>query len=101
MRILLFLGCSINQTWVRRRILRLELLHRFKVRGVGHDLGELLDLLELIQLCFLILCHSSTHTFPPDATVRPNDESTTINLRCSGGLMSAEDLDMPELSALI
>ena len=39
---LLLLGGGINQTRVRCRIFRLEILDRFKVGGIGHDFGELL-----------------------------------------------------------
>ena len=52
MRVLLLLRSGINQTRIRRRVLRLEILDRFKVSRVGNDFGKLLQLLELIQFCF-------------------------------------------------
>src|SRR5947208_2295062 len=54
---------SINQTWVRRRILRLELFHRFKVRRIGNDFGELFNLLELIQLRLFFFGNSTAHNW--------------------------------------
>jgi hypothetical protein len=56
-----------NQTRVGGRILRLELTNRFKVAGVPDDLGELLDLFELIQahLGFLVLRIGNSHDVRP------------------------------------
>src|SRR6266550_5839667 len=67
MRVLWFLRGGINQARVRRRVLRLEILDRFKVGRVGHDLGEPLKLIELIQLClaFLRFDNCSAHDLPP------------------------------------
>ena len=61
MPVLLLLSGGINQTRVRRRILRLEILDRFKVRRVGHDFGKLLQLVELIQLRLFLVRDSSAH----------------------------------------
>src|SRR5713101_1346194 len=61
MPVLLLLSSGINQTWVRRRILRLEILDRFKVGRVRDDFGKLFQLLELIQLRLFLLCDNSTH----------------------------------------
>src|SRR5881394_424378 len=65
MAILLFLRGGIHQARVRRRVLRLEFLDRLKIRRVRDDFGELLDLLELIQLCFAFLRfdNCSAHDF--------------------------------------
>src|SRR6266480_7877984 len=52
---------GIHETWVRCCVLRLEVLDRFKVGGVGHDFRELLQLLELIQFRFLFFGDSSAH----------------------------------------
>src|SRR5213595_1794304 len=38
MRVLRFLTRRINEAWIRRRVLRFELLDRFEVSRVGHDL---------------------------------------------------------------
>src|SRR5438034_6819583 len=70
MPVLLLLRGSINQTWVRRRILRLELFHRFKVRRVGNDFGELFNLLELIQFRLFFFCDSGAHNFSPPSIER-------------------------------
>src|SRR5206468_7591667 len=61
MRVLWFLRGGIHETWVRCCVLRLEVLDRFKVGGVGHDFRELLQLLELIQFRFLFFGDSSAH----------------------------------------
>src|SRR5438477_9961126 len=63
MRVLLLLRRRINEAWIRRRVLRFELLDRFEVGRVGHDFGKLLQLLQLVQLCFglLLLNDSSAH----------------------------------------
>src|SRR5215475_8641531 len=65
MAVLLLLRRSVNQTWVCRRILRLEFLHRFKVRRIGDDFGELLQLLQLNQfrLRFLLFSNRGAHDF--------------------------------------
>ena len=42
MSVLLLLSGGINQARVRRRVLRLEILDRLKVCGVGDDFGKLL-----------------------------------------------------------
>src|SRR5262249_40964550 len=62
-------------------VLRLELLDRFKIRGVCNDLRKLLQLLQLIQICFgLFLNNSSAHNnssfFCLALNVRPNQQST-------------------------
>src|SRR6185503_5713378 len=51
MPVLLFLSGCVNQTGVRRRVLRLELLNRFKIRCVANDFCKLLQLVELIRSC--------------------------------------------------
>ncbi len=61
MPILLLLSGGINQAWVRRRVFRLEIFDRFKIGRVGHDFGELLQLLELVQLRLLLFRDSSAH----------------------------------------
>src|SRR5438309_3643456 len=65
MPVLLLLGSGINQARIRRRIFRLKILDRFKVGRIGHDFGELLQLLELIQLCPFLVRDSSAHKNPP------------------------------------
>src|SRR5881398_4258466 len=59
--VLWFLRGGIHETWVRCCVLRLKVLDRFKVGGVGHDFRELLQLLELIQFRFLFFGDSSAH----------------------------------------
>src|SRR6476646_5298979 len=63
MRVLLLLSGSINQARIRRRVLWLVLLDRFKISRVGHDFRKRLQLLQLIQFCFglLLLNNSSAH----------------------------------------
>ena len=63
MRVLLLLSGGINQARIRRRVLRLEILDRFKVGRVGDDFGELLQLLQpgLIPFRFSFLNDSSAH----------------------------------------
>src|ERR1700748_1568281 len=63
MRVLRFLRRGIDQTRIRRRILRLELFDRFEIGRVGHDFRKLLQLLQLIQFCsgLLLLNNSSAH----------------------------------------
>jgi hypothetical protein len=51
MPVLLLLSGCVNQTGVRRRVLRLELLNRFKIRCVANDFCKLLQLVELIRSC--------------------------------------------------
>ena len=48
MRVLLFLRGGVHEAGVGRRVLRFEILDRFKVGRVGYDFGEVLQLLELI-----------------------------------------------------
>src|SRR5512133_2988184 len=84
MRVLGFLRGSVNQARIRRRVLRFELLDRFEISRVGHDFGKLLQLLQLIQLCFgLLLNDSSAHDnsslFWLKPNVRANTTSTTTN----------------------
>ena len=65
-RIILFLDRRQDQARVGRCILRFEHLHRLKIGRVGHDLGESLQLLELIQLfpSFLLrLLNYSAHKY--------------------------------------
>src|SRR3954453_8556954 len=63
MRVLLLLSGGINQARIRRRVLWLELLDRFKIGLVGYDFRKLFQLLQLIQFCFgfLLLNNSSAH----------------------------------------
>ena len=63
-RVLFLLRCGINQTRIRRRVLRLKIFDRFKIGRVGDNLGELLQLIELVQLRFLLFSDSSAHNFP-------------------------------------
>src|SRR3954447_8083732 len=85
MRVLLLLSGGINQAWIRRGILRLELLDRFKIGGVRDDFRKLLQLFQLVQFCsgFLFLNDSNAHDNSSllwlNSTVRPNDTSTTTN----------------------
>src|SRR5438552_17160915 len=60
-RVLLLLGGGVNQTWVCRRIFRLKILDRFKVGRIGHDFGELFQLLELIKLRLFLFRDRSAH----------------------------------------
>ena len=46
--VILLLRCGVNQTGIRRRILRLELADAFEVSRVGDDRAEFLDLCELV-----------------------------------------------------
>src|SRR5215470_9882429 len=62
MRVLWFLRGGENQTWIRRRILRLEFLHGLKVRRVSDNFGKLLQLLELIQFRSSLFLFSNTGT---------------------------------------
>src|SRR4029450_7158070 len=63
MRVLRFLRGGVNQTRIRRRLLRLEFLHGLKVRGVSDNFGKLLQLLELIQFRsgLFVFSNSSAH----------------------------------------
>src|SRR6266446_2175923 len=61
MTVLLLLSRGINQTRVRRRILRLEILNRLEVGRISHDFGKLLQLLELIQLRLFLIRDDGTH----------------------------------------
>src|SRR5437762_1711680 len=63
MRVLLLLSGGIHQAWVRRRVLRLEFLHRLEIRRVGNDFRKLLQLIELTQFCsgLLLFNNSSAH----------------------------------------
>src|SRR5678815_3650434 len=63
MRVIGFLRRSVNEARIRRRVLWLELLDRFKIGRVGHDFRKLLQLLQLIQFCLglLLLNDSSAH----------------------------------------
>src|SRR6266480_4180500 len=85
MGVLRFLRGSVNQARIRRRVLRFELLDRFEISRVGHDFGKLLQLLQLIPLCFglLLLHNSSAHDnsslFCLKPNVSPNKTSTTTN----------------------
>src|SRR5438045_6091877 len=65
MAILLFLRGGIHQARIRSRILRFEFFDRLKIGRVRDDFGELLDVLELIQLCFAFLRfdNCSAHDF--------------------------------------
>src|SRR6266478_3412847 len=84
MPVLLLLSSGINQAWVRRRILRLEILDRFKVGRVCDDFGKLLQLLELIQLRLFLRSDSSNHNkssvWLQLKTYARNERSTTTNL---------------------
>ena len=72
MCVLRFLRRSVNQTRVRRRVLRLKLSHRFKVGGVSDDFGKFLQLFELIQFCFspLLFSNYSAHNILPSFVQR-------------------------------
>jgi len=63
MRVLGFLGGSVNQARICRRVLWLELLDRFEIGRVGDNFRKRLQLLQLIQFCFglLLLNNSSAH----------------------------------------
>src|SRR4029077_11456109 len=65
MPVLLLLSSGINQTRVRRRILRFKILDRLKISSVGNDLGEFFELIELAQLgsSFFLFSDSSAHDF--------------------------------------
>ena len=63
MTVLRFLGRGINQTRIRRRVLRFEFLDRFKISRVSHDLGKFFELFELVQLRFLLFSDSRAHDF--------------------------------------
>src|SRR5947209_957289 len=82
--VLLLLGGGVNQAWVCRRIFRLKILDRFKVGGVGHDFGELFQLLELIKLRLFLFCDSSAHkessVWLGPKTYAPNERSTLEKL---------------------
>src|SRR5581483_304125 len=60
MRVLWFLRSGINQTRIRRCILRLEFLHGLKIRCVSDNFGKLLQLLELIQFRSSLFLFSSS-----------------------------------------
>src|SRR6185369_9480758 len=83
MRVLWFLRGGINQTRIRRRILRLEFLHGLKVRRVSNNFGKLLELIELIQFrfSFFIFSNSSVHNkfsvWTSSETYSPIKRSTT------------------------
>src|SRR5437016_10813331 len=85
MRVLLLLRRGINQTRVRRRVLRFEILDRLKIGRVGHDFGKLLQLLELVRLRLLLIRDSSAHNrssvWPESKTYAPIKRSTTENLK--------------------
>src|SRR5689334_13103516 len=59
--VLLLLSSGINETRVRRRVLRFKFFHRVEIGGIGHDLGKVLQLLELIELRFFLFSDSSAH----------------------------------------
>src|SRR4030095_3667513 len=63
MPVLGFLRRGVNQAWICRRVLWLELFDRFKIGCVSHDFGKLLQLLQLLQFCsgLLLLNDSSAH----------------------------------------
>src|SRR4030095_12882070 len=63
MRVLRFLRGGVNQTRIRRRILRLVFLSWLQVRGVSDNFGKLLQLLELIQFRsgLFVFSNSSAH----------------------------------------
>src|SRR5205809_800673 len=63
MRVLWFLRGGVNQTRIRRGILRLEFLHGLKVRGVSDNFGKLFQLLELIQFrsSLFVFSNSGAH----------------------------------------
>src|SRR5215510_7252819 len=67
MRILRFLRGGVNQTRIRRRILRLEFLHGLKVRRVSDDFGKRLQLVELSQFrsSLFLFSNSSAHNNSP------------------------------------
>ena len=65
MPVLLLLRRGVNQTWIRRRVLRFEFLDRFKIRRIGNDFCKFFKLIELIQLRFVFLRfdNCSAHDF--------------------------------------
>src|SRR5204863_7192820 len=70
---------GVNQTRIRRRILRLKILDRFKVGGIGYDFGKFLQLLELIRFrfSFFLFSNSCAHNISsPFSNVCPNQGST-------------------------
>src|SRR6187455_2442122 len=85
MPVLWFLGRGVNQAWVCRRVLWLELLDRLKIGRIGHDFRKLFQLLQLIQFCsgLLLLNDSSAHDnsslFDLVQNVRLNKRTTTKN----------------------
>src|SRR5262245_41840564 len=83
MPVLLLLSGGVNEARVRRRVLRLKLLDRFKIRGVGNDFRKLLHLVQLIQFYFgsLVLndriAHDNSSLCDLTQNVRTNMKSTT------------------------
>src|SRR6266568_7106568 len=77
MPVLLLLRRGINQTWVRGRVLRFEFLDRFKIRRVGDDFCELLQLIELIQLRFTFFLFSSSGAHSLSFGLRSRRDSTS------------------------
>jgi hypothetical protein len=66
MTVIRLLRRRVNQTGIRRGILRLELADTFEVSRVGDNCRKLLDLFELVQLrvtCFFI-GNGTAHCFP-------------------------------------
>src|SRR4026207_2095394 len=88
MSVLRFLRGGVNQTWIRRRILRLEFLHGLKVRGVSNNFGKLFQLLELIQFrsSLFVFSNGSAHNkfsvWTSSETYASIKESTTIKSIC-------------------
>src|SRR6516164_5408452 len=85
MPVLGFLGRGVNQAWICRRVLWLELFDRFKIGRVGHDFGKLFQLLQLIQFCSDLLllkdsaAHDNSSLFDLIQNVRLNKRTTTTN----------------------
>src|SRR5262249_1637672 len=79
---------------VRRRILRLESLHRLKVGRVGHDFRKPLQLLQLIYFCSSLLflndssAHDNSSPFAKLRKVRPKQKIDKCKScrRCTGGI---------------
>src|SRR5438552_7641936 len=85
MPVLLLVSSGINKAWVRRRILRLEILDRFKVGSVRDDFGELLQLLQLIQLrfSFFLFSDRSAHNIFPSVVQRTPERQIDKREICS------------------
>jgi len=78
MGVLFFLRRSINETGIRRRVLRLEFLDRFKIGRVSNHLRELSNLIELTELGLFLGGNGATHILKlPPRTRIDNAKVTT------------------------